>query len=178
MTGDHESGIELVLTHGVTKRMDIGILIPYAIGPQSGHQPAEIGIKYALIQNDQGYPVFAITFGAELGENEYSVNTIFSHEFNVMSLHLNLGFSTPGLLDEPALINYSVFADFPLGERLFAGAEILGEYIAAPGNSYLLGVGLGGGVHITDSITWSLGSHLGIVNSSDFSLSTGFTLGF
>lgn len=109
------------LKHGLTDRMDLGVAFGYMAAPleMKAAQPLELSLKYNFIPEH-----FSVSATGVFGSATYAINTIYSHYFEVLSGHANLGFEATGESRNLAL-TYGLVAIIKVGIAAI-GAELGG----------------------------------------------------
>jgi hypothetical protein len=118
---NHSSSISF--KHGLTNKMDIGILFPYQIDPVKEERfgEASVSAKFSLIKD-----VLAATFSNELGEKDYFINVIFTKELSLISCNLNMGYISTGDENEKGRGLYGFSLQYPF-DKYEAVGEIQGQ---------------------------------------------------
>jgi hypothetical protein len=158
------------LTHGITKRMDLGIGIGYVPVPsdEKAFTDASIGLKFALIPE-----LFSVTFGSTFDDPEYDINAIVSRSFGAVNVDLNLGYQAQGSTNDADLLyGVAIVYDY---KRLGAGAEFRGSQenpdwwqIGARfviTDFILIDAGIGGDFNQDPSLTATTGLWFGFPNT-------------
>ncbi|MDD5529942.1 MAG: hypothetical protein PHX21_07925 [bacterium] len=141
-----EQFVNIGFKHGLTDRMDIGVFLPLQTKPKKDDVfcPAGVCMKFMLVKD-----MFSFSFVNEFGEPDYVLNGIFSREFSLLKLHLNLGYEYIRNSGEKGEISYSGALEFP-----FKNIDIVGEMLNKEG------VLLGGRIHIKDCIALDTGCNI------------------
>jgi hypothetical protein len=116
-----KSTIELCFKHGLTERMEIGIVMGRCALPRNerGYQDAELGFKFALIPD-----LLAASFTGMFNNPEYGFALILGKTSGIFTVNANLGCAmTSGTDDAEVMYGLSGIATFG---RFETGVEIDG----------------------------------------------------
>lgn len=129
-----EQTCELSFKHGITEKMDFGLSVPYRIEPQLTERlgSCSVSVKFQILKD-----IFSFTANNELGSKAYSINTIFSYEFDFITLHFNLGYNATGDEETEGTVSYSTAFEKTFGKIDIVG-EVLGDRVGF--QDYLFGL--------------------------------------
>ena len=94
--GSREHGLGGVIKGGLTGRLDVGLGVPYRLGPESGWCPAQMSLKFAIWERGNSPGGLSLMFSHCVGHGEYRLCGIASRELGSLRAHLNVSHEVPG----------------------------------------------------------------------------------
>lgn len=159
------AALDLCFKHGITERMDIGIGMGYVIEPEesNGFQPAELGVKFALVPE-----LLAASLTGSFGDASYVLNGIVTQHFGMLEIDGNLGYEATGIPGEEGSVVYGLafimtvepFAFGAEGQGDEDGVQLWlggGRYGVLEG--FFVDCGISGGFEEDSDITATIGLH-------------------
>lgn len=121
-----EHTCEVSLKHGMTKRLDFAIALPYLIKPDQKIGLPGFCIKYSFLGEVNKIPGISVSFANELGTSEYVLNGIISKETRKVLLHLNFGYTNSTITHSGEIIASGAL-EFSLLEKFTSVGEVICE---------------------------------------------------
>jgi hypothetical protein len=160
-----DASLVLEFKHGLTDRMDMGIVLCYIIEPEQEERfgTAEMGFKFGLIP---GFLAFGIS--SEYGMTAYKVKGIVTKYIGPFKCNGNIGYKATGIDTEAGMFYYSVGAAYkqPMYQ---AGGDIQGD------TDGLYKWLIGGNYRLTDAIRIDAGISGGFDEDDDNLATIGIT---
>jgi len=176
--------IPITLKHGLTERMDIGIVFGHETDMDGdgntvswGMSPLAIVMKMALFRDSLSLPNISLSATATTGNSEYGLNLIASKAYGKLGLHGNLGYEASGQPMVRGQVTAGLAAEYMILKKLRVCAELNSELSDdlkhVDSNSGLIG----GSVDLGFA-TWDIGGRLFDKRGPRWQATTGMTFVF
>jgi hypothetical protein len=141
---DKEMTLDLTITRGIFSNLELGIEVPYMfidakeVSDSNGLSDVSVFTKFDFLRDNAFFPDCSLEFtyqsdsgdddkGLGEGKPEYSLNSIFSKDFELWELFLNMGYTfREDFPDEnnPDLITYGLAFEYPINDIYALVGEI------------------------------------------------------